>query len=106
MRIIVTYSNLNFNIYIFVFYLCLITIMSDSFRLVSFNCAGVKSKTPYITSLCDQADMVLLQETWLLPHETNLLDNVHADFDNFSISAVNTEESILIGRPYGGISIL
>ena len=80
--------------------------MSDSFRLVSYNCSGIKSKVPFVRSLCDQVDMVFLQETWLLPHETNILDVVHPEFNNYSISAVNTEQSILVGRPYGGISIL
>ena len=80
--------------------------MSASFRLVSFNCAGVKSKMPYIHTLCEQADLVLLQETWLMPHELHVLDNAHHDFNNYSISSVNSDQSILVGRPYGGLTIL
>ena len=80
--------------------------MSSTFRLASFNCAGVKPKLPYISSLCDQADIVFLQETWLMPHELSVLNSVHQDFNKHSISAVDTEQSILISRPYGGLTIL
>ena len=41
-----------------------------------------------------------------MPYELTVLNNVHADFDNYSISAVDTEQGILVGRPYGGLSIL
>ena len=41
-----------------------------------------------------------------MPFETNVLDNIHLDFNNFSISSVKNDLNILIGRPYGGLSIL
>ena len=47
-----------------------------------------------------------LQETWLCPNELSLLDNVHQHFNSFSLSSVNLQEEVLVGRPYGGISIL
>ena len=79
--------------------------ISASFSFVSFNCAGVKNKIQYIHSFCEQADIIFLQETWLMPHEINLLDNIHSDFNNYSISSVD-DGSLLVGRPYGGLSIL
>ena len=93
----------------FVFNYILINILmaniSTSFSFVSFNCYGVKNKIPYINMLCEQSDIIFLQETWLMPHETNFLDHVHSDFNNFSMSSVDAG-SLLIGRPYGGLSIL
>ena len=74
-------------------------------RIVSYNCNGVKNKLPVITDLCNNSDVVLLQETWLLPCETNLLGFVHKDFCAFSLSAVD-DQKLLVGRPYGGLSIL
>ena len=79
---------------------------SSSFRLISLNCEGVKNKLPNIRSLCDDADLIFLQETWLMPHETNMLNNIHEDFSSISISAVDVQSSVLTGRPYGGLSIL
>ena len=41
-----------------------------------------------------------------MPHETDLMNDLHVDYDQFSLSAVDTNSSILIGRPYGGLTIL
>ena len=41
-----------------------------------------------------------------MPHDTNYLDNCHPSFNNYSISAVNNDQTILVGRPYGGLSVL
>ena len=80
--------------------------MNNHFRTVSFNCNGVKNKIPVIKSLCDHSDVVFLQETWLKEDELNFLNNVHSNFDSFSLSSMNIHDNILIGRPYGGISIM
>ena len=80
--------------------------MANKFKITSFNCNGIKSKLPIITKLCETASVVFLQETWLCPNELNLLDNVHNQFNSFSLSSVNIQDNVLVGRPYGGISIL
>ena len=74
-------------------------------KIKSFNCCGVKNKLPIIHLLCDSVDILLLQETWIMPDEVRCLDNVHLDFNVFSRSSVNNQ-SLLSGRPYGGLSIL
>jgi len=51
-------------------------------------------------------DIVFLQELWLLPHELNLLANLHHDFFGVGSSAVDTSSSMLVGRPFGGTAIL
>jgi len=56
--------------------------------------------------LCDDYDVVLIQEHWLLPNELDLLHNVHFDFYGFGTSAVDETSDLLIGRPYGGTAIL
>lgn len=55
-----------------------------------------------IRQLCDNHDLVLLQEHWLLPNELHLLSEVHTEFLAFGASAVDIGSNILIGRPYGG----
>ena len=77
----------------------------DELRLVSFNCNGVKNKLPIIAELCQNADIVLLQETWLLPVDLPLMNSVHKDYNAFPISSVDLGE-LLSGRPYGGLSLL
>ena len=75
-------------------------------KFFSYNCNGVKSKLPIISDLCNNSNVIFLQETWLLPNEVGLLNNVHKDFNSFSLSSVNTHDKVLVGRPFGGISIL
>ncbi len=79
---------------------------SPAYKIISFNCEGVKSKLLYIQSLCEDADLIFLQETLLMPHKTNLFNNVHPDFNSYAVSSVECGSSILIGRPYGGLCIL
>ena len=74
-------------------------------KIVSFNCCGVTNKLPIIQQLCDANDFVVLKQTWLLPHNIGSLDGMHRDFEAYSISAVDCTEA-LVGRPYGGLSIL
>ena len=73
---------------------------------VTLNCEGVKSKVGYLKQLCDNVDVICLQETWLLEHDLGILNNIHPDFTAFSISGVDSGAGILVGRPFGGVSIL
>ena len=41
-----------------------------------------------------------------MPHETSLMNSIHADFSHYSLSSVDIQSSVLIGRPYGGLTIL
>ena len=77
----------------------------DLLRVLSFNCHGVSDKLPIINDLCCEASVVLLQETWLLPHNLSTLNSVNAHFNVCSISAVDVGVN-LVGRPYGGVSIM
>ena len=55
----------------------------DSFKVASFNCNEVPSKLSVNACLCESADLLLLQETWLLPVDQNLLDSVSSEFCSF-----------------------
>ena len=78
---------------------------TSQIKIISFNCCGVSSKLPVIKELCDNNDIVVLQETWLLPHNISILESVHEEFSAHSTSAVDCTEA-LVGKPFGGISIL
>lgn len=75
-------------------------------KFVSFNCQGLKRSMECIRYLCKSADVIALQETWLLPHDIPILGDVHDDFAYTGVSAVDTSEGVLRGRPYGGVAIL
>ena len=75
-------------------------------HVISFNCEGVKNILPQIYDLCDAADIILLQETWLFPHELDKLNTVHPSFHGFSLSSMDMGAGLLVGRPRGGVSIL
>ena len=76
--------------------------MQNKLHIVSFNCEGVKT----ILHLCEVADIILLQETWLFPHEFVKLSNIHPSFHAFSLSSMDMGTGLVVGRPRGGLSIL
>ena len=75
-------------------------------KLISFNCRSVKRSVDCVKKLCDTADIVALQETWLLPHDLSYLNDIHCDFAAAGVSAVDTAEGVLRGRPYGRVALL
>lgn len=74
--------------------------------VASFNCRSIKRSINRVRLLCKSADIILLQETWLLPHDLNFVHEIDKDFECFAKSAVDTSVGILRGRPYGGLAIL
>ena len=50
-------------------------------------------------------DIVAFQETWLAKQELDLCDKLHHDFLSFNRAAVDYSDGILIGRPFGGVSL-
>lgn len=75
-------------------------------RFISYNCKNVKTSVAEIKKLCERADIVCLQETWLLPYEMTILSEIHPDFDYTGSSAVDLSAGVLRGRPHGGVAIL
>ena len=80
--------------------------LNISIEVASFNCKVLKSSINHLASLCENHDIILLQETWLLPHDMCILQNVHSEFYGDGVSSVDTTDGILIGRPYGGLAVL
>ena len=56
--------------------------------------------------LCNDYDVIFLQEHWLCEDELNKLKAVNPDFSAFGVSAIDTQSGILSGRLYGGVGIL
>ena len=59
-----------------------------------------------VLHLCEQYDLIFLQETWLFKHELSILNNLHVQFEAFGCSAIDDSNGIARGRPYGGLGVL
>lgn len=78
----------------------------SSISIVSFNCKNVKRSEQSIRDLTGKADIIVLQETWLLPHDLNFVHQINSECGCVAKSSVDTSVGILRGRPYGGLAIL
>ncbi|CAH0729092.1 unnamed protein product, partial [Brenthis ino] len=73
--------------------------------IASFNCRSIKRSLEHVRSLCKISDILVLQETWLLPHDIDFIHRVDEDFGCFAKSSVDTSTGIMRGRPYGGLAL-
>ena len=74
-------------------------------RFTSLNCQGASTKLQIFVDLCKSSDVILLQETWVMPSDLGMFDHVSKDLSSFSLSSLDPGE-ILVERPHGRISIL
>ena len=75
-------------------------------KMGSYNCRGFNvSKIPAIKELLNVCDVLLLQETWLLPHELNVSSKYLIGYNCYGVSGMNIEV-LYHGRPFGGCSVL
>lgn len=78
----------------------------QNITFVTYNCKNIKRSVEDIRHPCSYADVIALQETWLLPDDLPYLAVIHKDFEGTGTSAVDTSAGILRGRPYGGVALL
>ena len=72
----------------------------------SLNCHGFENCASYIKdSMCEKKpDFKLLQETWHLSNNSSVLSNVDSNYLYKETSGVNVHDSIISGRPFGGLA--
>ena len=58
--------------------------MFNSLRIMSYNCYGLKSSFVDLYELCEQFDIIFLQETLLFKHELPVLSNIHPEYFSWS----------------------
>ena len=80
--------------------------MDNNLRIISLNCYGIKTSLYQVYELCEVADIVLLQETWLFTHELSILSTIHPEFEGMGVSTIDSSSGIISGRPFGGVAIL
>ena len=78
----------------------------NSLTTCSYNCKNLKSSVAEIRLLCDNCDVLLLQETWLHDHELSIMAGIHPEFYSRGMSPMDVSVGIFHGRPYGGLVIL
>ena len=75
-------------------------------KMGSYNCRGLNvSKIPAIKELLIDCDVLLIQETWLLPHELNVFSKYLIGYNFYGVSGMNSEVRYH-GRPFGGYYVL
>ena len=80
--------------------------MYPDLRMVSFNCKSIKNSICDVIKLCDNNDIIFIQEHWLPLQDLSYLGNIHKDFTFIASSPVDLSNGILTGRPYGGLAVL
>ena len=75
-------------------------------KLMSYNCKGFNvRKVPFIKSLLERCDILLLQETWLFSSQLSIFSQFFKDFESHRYLCMD-ESVIVSGRPYGGVTTL
>jgi exonuclease III len=87
-------------------YLILMDNTCANVTFASFNCKNIVRSADCVRKLCTVADVIALQETWLLPHDVPYLGNIQNDYAYTGKSALDTSSGVLKGRPYGGVALL
>lgn len=82
------------------------TSMLKCTTMVTFNCKSIKRSVEGVRMLCQNADIIALQETWLFPHDLTYLGTVDDEFGSTGISAMDTSTGLIAGRPHGGVALL
>ena len=80
--------------------------MQSKISLTSYNCRSLKNSLIDIRNLCNNNDIILLQEHWIPQQELSYINTISNNFIAFSSSPVDLSAGLLVGRPYGGLSIL
>ena len=82
----------------------------------NFNCHGFAQSSEYVVDRLKQCDILCLQETWLWPHETNVIstsirnhpsviESTH-EYTVVSKSGMENKENDYAGRGYGGVAVI
>ena len=85
-------------------------IMED-IKVASYNCRKLPKNfselhsRPDILQLFDNMDIVAFQETWLAKQDLDCCNSLHHDFLSCNRAAIDYSDGILIGRPFGGVSL-
>ena len=77
-------------------------------KFASYNMYGFSNGYSMLCHLCQQCDVILIQEHWLQTSELQKLGSVDYNFAYLAVSSMDDKISrgIMYGRPFGGTGIL
>jgi len=76
-------------------------------RIISYNSTGCNdARLSYLNDASSNADIILVQEHWLLTKNLHRITSAVSGFTGIANSGVDETLCILPGRPYGGCAIL
>ena len=67
-------------------------------NIASYNCRGIKSAVTDMSKLCEDNQIIQLQETMLCSHNLDFIHIIHDDFYSAGCLSVDSSERILTGR--------
>ena len=79
---------------------------AETLRIASYSCRNVNTSVENIRQLCDNNDLIFLQETWLTDEDLTELMCMHVDFYADGVSSMTPDREILSGRPFSGLGIM
>ena len=63
-----------------------------SLRCLTYNCKNCKSSINELSNMCDNYDIICLQEHWLFNDELIILKNIHKEFDAIGASSMTHQQ--------------
>ena len=89
-------------LYRFLFFFFLLLHM----KVATYNCRNFNSSREEITLLCENCDVIFLQETWLPKQDSHFLSSFSDDFLAHACHSFDLADGPLTGRPYGGSAVM
>lgn len=76
-------------------------------HVVTWNCRGVSTATPYINHLINKGtNIIALTEHWLWPYQLSCLNQLHPDFTSFGQGDKRLNEKSDLSKGCGGVSLI
>ena len=63
----------------------------------------MKTSTDTINKMCNESQIILLQEHWLYPDELQLMSQLNPNFSGFRLSSMCLDDKFITGRLHGGL---
>jgi exonuclease III len=81
-----------------------------NFNIVTFNMHGFNQGETLVKNLCSDLcpDVIFIQENWLTPDLLHKMESLSLNYSVYGISAMEkvVRNDIILGRPFGGVSML
>ena len=78
--------------------------MMATINVASLNCYGLSSSVGYVAEILKNVNLIALQETWVYPWDLDWSSRLGTHINSYSISSVDVERQLLVGRPHGGLT--